>query len=93
MHVISINIMLSIWELWACAQQTIKAHGNHAPVFVAERIGQLALEGDEDGVATWKAIAARIEQMGDFAKTRSKLRHCPGAPLDRLARDVPPSFA
>ena len=41
----------------------LKQHGERAPIFVAERIGALALAGDEAGVATWKAIAARIDQL------------------------------
>lgn len=55
--------MLSDWELWACANQVLKMHGEDAPRHVAERIGALALEGDAEGVATWKAIARRLSQL------------------------------
>ncbi|OYX39949.1 MULTISPECIES: hypothetical protein [unclassified Sphingomonas] len=51
------------WELWACAVQVEQTHGEHAPLFVAERIGALALAGDLDGVETWKGIAARLDGM------------------------------
>jgi hypothetical protein len=52
--------MLSEWELWAVANETLRQHGEQAPVFVAERIGALVLAGDAAGVATWKAVAAHI---------------------------------
>lgn len=55
--------MLSDRELWACANQVLESHGEKAPVFVAERIGALALAGDSDGIATWKAIASRLDQL------------------------------
>ncbi|WIW90460.1 hypothetical protein K3M67_20825 (plasmid) [Sphingobium sp. V4] len=41
----------------------IKRHGDQAPVKVAERIGELAAEGDEMGVAVWKAIAAYMDDI------------------------------
>ena len=50
-------------ELWACALQVERQHGNDAPRFVAERIGALAVAGDEQGIATWKAIAERIDKL------------------------------
>ena len=54
---------LTSWELWACAYQVVDQHGDQAPRFVSERIGCLALAGDCDGVAMWKAIAVRIDQL------------------------------
>ncbi len=56
---------LTDWELWACANEVIREHGDAAPVFVAERLGSLALAGDADGVRTWQAIARRIGQLKD----------------------------
>ena len=50
-------------ELWACALQVERQHGDDAPRIVAERIGALALAGDQAGVATWKAIAWRLDQL------------------------------
>jgi hypothetical protein len=55
--------MISDRVLWACANEVLQQHGDRAPVFVAERIGALALSGDEAGVATWQAIAARMDQL------------------------------
>jgi hypothetical protein len=55
--------MLSDWELWAVANETIRQQGERAPVFVAERIGALVLAGDAAGVATWKAVATRMAQL------------------------------
>ncbi len=52
------------WELWACALEVIRQHGEKAPVHIAERVGALALAGDVAGVETWKAIAARVDQLG-----------------------------
>ncbi len=63
--------MLSDWELWACANQVLKTHGDDAPLHVAEQIGALALARDEAGIATWKAIAKRVaELMGKGRPTR-----------------------
>jgi len=58
--------VLSDWELWAAAAAVEKAHGEGAHVFVAERIGALALAGDVAGIETWKAIAWRMEQLGEM---------------------------
>ena len=60
--------MISDRELWACAQQVIEQHGDRAPMFVAERIGALAIEGDKVGVVTWMMIAARVEQLTELRK-------------------------
>jgi hypothetical protein len=50
-------------ELWACATALLRQHGDQAPKIVAERVGALALEGDEGGIATWVAIATRMDQL------------------------------
>lgn len=50
-------------HIWACALAVEKQHGEEAPLFVAERIGALALAGDEAGVAIWKAIAVRLDAL------------------------------
>ena len=54
---------LTTWELWACASEILKTHGNKAPLFVAEQLGALALKGDEEGIRTWQEIARRIEAL------------------------------
>lgn len=55
--------MISEWELWACAYEIERQHGDRAPLFVAERIGALALSDDVDGIAHWKEIARRLDQL------------------------------
>ncbi len=55
--------MLPEWELWACADTVMRHQGDRAPTFVAERIGMFALQGDSEGVATWKAIAQRVQEL------------------------------
>lgn len=45
------------------AMMLLKRHGDTAPVKVAERIGELAVEGDAAGVAVWKEIAARMDEI------------------------------
>jgi len=50
-------------ELLACALQVERQHGDDAPRFVAERIGALAVAGDQEGIATWKSIARRLDQL------------------------------
>lgn len=49
--------------LWGAASMLMKRHGNDAPRKVAERIGALALENDEAGVALWKAIARCMDAL------------------------------
>ena len=50
-------------ELWACALAIEKEHGEQAAVWIADRIGALALEGDAEGVARWKAIAEKLSLL------------------------------
>lgn len=57
--------MISDLELWACAAQVLKQHGAFANAHIAERVTSLAKAGDARGVATWRAIADRIDQLND----------------------------
>ena len=50
-------------HVWACAAAVERQHGERAPLFIAERIGALALAGDEASVAMWKSIAARLQEL------------------------------
>lgn len=50
-------------ELWGCALAIEKQHGDHAPVWIAQRIGELALAGEMDGVELWRAIAAKLDAL------------------------------
>ncbi len=40
-----------------------RLHGDRAPVFVAERIGALALTGDIGGIERWKEIATILDGL------------------------------
>ena len=59
-------MLLEDWEVWACAQHVLRQHGARAPLHVAARIGELAIAGDGVGIATWQAIASRIDQLMDY---------------------------
>lgn len=40
-----------------------RLHGNDAPVWIASRIGALAVAGDTAGIERFKAIAAAYERL------------------------------
>jgi hypothetical protein len=67
--------VISDREIWACAQQVMRQHGENAPAHIAERIGALALAGDEAGVETWKRIADRVDQLFDYGAAGQRTRH------------------
>ena len=50
-------------HVWACALAIERQHGARAGVVVAERIGALALAGDREGIAMWKATAACLDEL------------------------------
>jgi len=50
-------------ERWAEALAVERQHGEDAPRFIAERIGELALAGDMEGVKRWREIAARLDDL------------------------------
>lgn len=50
-------------ERWIEALTIERIHGDDAPKWVAERIGALVLEGDMDGIARFKEVAARLDQL------------------------------
>lgn len=56
--------MIEDRELWACANLLVQQHGDGARAHADTRIAALSDEGDRKGVATWQAIASRIEQLG-----------------------------
>jgi hypothetical protein len=62
-------------EIWACALQVMKQHGHNAPVHIAERIGALALAGDMGGVATWRRIADRVDQLSGNETAGQRTSH------------------
>jgi hypothetical protein len=49
--------------LWGAASMLLRRHGENAPKKVAERIGVLAMENDETGIALWKAVAQRLNDL------------------------------
>lgn len=55
--------MLTEWEHWAVANLVMEQHGSRAPLFIATRIGALAMAGDAAGVAAWKEIARRVTAL------------------------------
>ena len=58
------------WELWACANEAIRQHGEDAGGFAGRRVDELLLTGDIEGAATWQAIMRRIEQLQRQLGTR-----------------------
>ncbi|SNT09608.1 DUF6961 family protein [Sphingopyxis indica] len=50
-------------HVWACALAVQNQYGPCAALHVAERIGALALQSDSEGIAMWKAIAARLDAL------------------------------
>ena len=55
--------MLSDWELWACANEVVRQHGDRAPFVAAVRVAEATDQGDTAGVETWRRIASRIEAL------------------------------
>lgn len=49
--------------LLGAAMMLLRRHGKNTPLKVAERIGELASEGDWAGVAAWKVIARRMDEI------------------------------
>ncbi|BBB13435.1 DUF6961 family protein [Sphingopyxis sp. FD7] len=64
-------------HVWACALEVERQHGERANLFVAERIGALALTGDLAGVEMWKAIAKRLDQLGRADGVSDQRKICP----------------
>jgi hypothetical protein len=50
-------------ELWEMALRVEREHGAAGPLHIAEMIGAAAISGYWDGVAMWKAVAARYDQL------------------------------
>ena len=50
-------------ERWAEALQIEQMLGDFGPLWIAERIGYLGSVGDEAGVARFREIARRYEQL------------------------------
>jgi hypothetical protein len=57
------RLVLSEWELWACADEAIRQHGLEAPIFAAMRADKLLEDGEIEGAANWRMIVTRINQL------------------------------
>lgn len=54
---------ISDWELWACANEMIRQHGEDAGVHATMKADTLDAEGRIDGAAAWRSILRRIDQL------------------------------
>ena len=54
---------ISDWELWACANEMIRQHGEDAAVRAAMRADEFAEKADYEGGATWRRIVRRINEL------------------------------
>lgn len=50
-------------ELWGVALWLERAHGDRGPEHIAAEVSRLAAEGDENGVAMWRSVAERYDQL------------------------------
>lgn len=50
-------------ELWGMALALVKQHGDQAPLKAAERIGELVVQGEPDGIALWREVAKRMDSL------------------------------
>jgi hypothetical protein len=54
---------VSEWELWACANELIRQHGDDAAIHGAMRADRLLFDGDAAGAAVWRQIVRRINAL------------------------------
>ena len=47
----------------AVAMWVERKHNSDGPAYIAEQIGRLVLDGDEQGVLRWKAIARQYQAL------------------------------
>lgn len=59
--------MIPDQERWAEALAVQRVYGDKAAAHVAERIGALAVSGDQDGIDRWIEIARRLDQLSTGA--------------------------
>lgn len=58
-------------EIWAVALHVEKIHGEQGPAHIAEKIGRMAMLGDEKGLAFWRSVASRYAELTAFSGVRS----------------------
>lgn len=56
-------------ELWGVALWVEKIHGDRGPDHIAAQMARLAAEGDEVGIALWRAVAERYDKLGERSST------------------------
>ena len=54
---------ISDWELWACANEVIRQHGEDAAIHAAMKADELLFDGDAPGAAVWRQIVRRINDL------------------------------
>ncbi|WP_375293432.1 hypothetical protein [Novosphingobium sp. G106] len=52
-------------QLWACALEVERQHGENASQFAFSRADALDAEGAFEGARTWRSIQQRICELGD----------------------------
>lgn len=55
--------ILTEWELWACANEQIRQHGEDAATRSAMRADELEQGGDLDGARNWRLIVHRVQEL------------------------------
>jgi hypothetical protein len=54
---------LTEWELWAQVHGIHRQHGEKAWTFIAQRIGEFLMAGDENGARIWRDIEDRLRKL------------------------------
>jgi hypothetical protein len=63
MHPLPMNGALTDWELLARISRVRRQHGDGAVRFIADRIAEFLLAGDENGARTWRAIEDGVRKL------------------------------
>jgi len=50
-------------EIWGIALWVERKHGESGPEFIAEQIGRLSIEDDDEGISLWREVAQRYERL------------------------------
>lgn len=50
-------------ELWGVALWLDRTHGDEGPAHIAQEVARLAKAGDPAGVAMWRQVAERYDQL------------------------------
>lgn len=61
--------MIEEWELWACAHELVRQHGEDAAIHAAMRADALFDEGDLAGARTFRLIVKKINELQRGAAT------------------------